>query len=68
MLYECETWRITKRSRRTLEAAKMDTIQRTMRISCKERIRNEKTKQRMGLEGSIMDDIKRQQLVSHGYV
>jgi len=66
MLYECETWRITERSRRVLEVAEMDAIRRSMRISRKERIRNEEIKQRM--EGLIMDDIKRKQLVWYGYV
>jgi len=55
--------RIIERSRRTLEATEMDTIHRSMRISYRERIRNEEIKQQIGIESSIMDDIERKQLV-----
>jgi len=67
-LYECETWRITERSKRVLKAAEMDAIRRSMRLSRRERIRNEEIKRRMGVEGLIMDDIKRKQLVWYGHV
>jgi len=40
LLYGCETWKITERSRRALEVAKMDVIGR-LRISRRERINNE---------------------------
>jgi len=39
-----------------------------MTISRTERIRNEEIKQRTGLEGLIMDVIKRKQLVWYGHV
>jgi len=32
------------------------------------KIRNEEIKQRIGVEGLIMDDVKRKQLVWYGYV
>jgi len=41
-----------------------------MRLSYRERIRNEEIKQQMGVEDSIINNIKRKQLVwyVHGYV
>jgi len=59
LLDGCETWRVTERSRRALEAAQMDAIRRSMRISRRGRIRNGEIKQQMGVEGSIVDDIKK---------
>jgi hypothetical protein len=60
--------RLTERSKRALEAMEMNAIWPSMRISQKEKIRNEEIKQRMEIESSIMDDIERKQLVWYGHV
>lgn len=57
-----------ERSKRKLEATEMDAIRRSTRMSRRDRIRNEEIKQRMGVEGTIIDDIERKQLVWYGHV
>ncbi|XP_060528145.1 UDP-glycosyltransferase UGT5-like isoform X2 [Cylas formicarius] len=46
----------------------MDAIRRSMRISRRERIRSDTIKQRMGLEGTITQDIEKKQLTCYGHV
>jgi len=58
MLYVCKTWRIIERSKRALEVTEMDAIRWSMRIFRGKNITNEEIKQRMGMEVSIMNDIK----------
>jgi len=54
MLNGCKMWRITQTSRRTSEATEMDAIRQSMKISPREKIRNQAT------DGSITDDMKRE--------
>jgi len=57
-LYNCETRKLTERSKETLQAAEMNIIWRSLRISRKKKVRNEEIKQRMDMEGSVIDDKK----------
>lgn len=41
LLYGCETWSLTERSKRKLEATEMDAIRRSMRIDSHEEIESE---------------------------
>jgi len=59
MLYGCETWRLTERNKRALEATEMDAIWSSMRISQKEKVKNETIKQCMGIKSLIADNIEK---------
>ncbi|XP_012228171.2 uncharacterized protein [Linepithema humile] len=68
LLYGAETWRITEQNKRKLEAVEMDAIKRSLRISRKDRIQNEEVRRRMGIDGTLYDDIERMQLIWYGHV
>ena len=68
LLYGCETWRLTERNKRKLETTEMDAIRRAMRISRRDKIRNEDIRQQMGIEGTIVNDIEQKQLIWYGHV
>ena len=68
LLYGAETWRITEYNKRRLEAVEMDVFRRTLGISRREHIRNDDIRYQMGIEGSIIKDIERKQLVWYGHV
>lgn len=68
LLYGSETWRISDRHKKRVEAVEMDAIRRSMRISRRERIRNDIIKQRMGIEDAITQDIENKQLTWYGHV
>ncbi|XP_060517219.1 uncharacterized protein LOC132696423 [Cylas formicarius] len=68
LLYGSETWRISERHKKRVEAVEMDAIRRSMRISRRKIIRNDTIKQRMGLEGTITQDIEKKQLTWYGHV
>lgn len=68
LTYGAETWRLTEKNKRKIEAVEMDAIRRSMRISRKERVRNDEIRRRMGVEGTVVQDIERQQLRWYGHV
>lgn len=68
LLYGSETWRITENNKRRLEAVEMDVFRRSLGISRRQRIRNEDVRLQMGIEGSLITDIERKQLVWYGHV
>lgn len=68
LLYGAETWTISESNRRKLEATEMDAFRRTLGISRMDRIRNEEIRLRMGIEGTIINDIESKQLVWYGHV
>lgn len=68
LLYGAETWRITERYKKRIEAVEMDAIRRSMGISRQQRIRNNTIKQQMGIEGTITQDIEKKQLIWYGHV
>ncbi|XP_044760299.1 uncharacterized protein LOC123317755 [Coccinella septempunctata] len=68
LLYGSENWRLTEKYKRKLEAVEMDAMRRSLRISRRERIRNETVKEMMGIEGTLMDDIEKRQLIWYGHI
>lgn len=68
LLYGSETWRMTERQKRMLEATEMDALRRSARISRVDRIRNEDIRQEMGLQDTIIRDIEGKQLTWYGHV
>jgi hypothetical protein len=61
LLYDSETWRLTENKRR-FEAAEVDALRRSSRISRKERIRNVTIRQQIRLEETITKEIEQNQL------
>jgi hypothetical protein len=53
-LYGSETWRLTENNKRRVEAADMDALRRSSRISRKERIRNVTIREEIGIEETII--------------
>ena len=49
LLYGSETWRLAENNKRRVEAAEMDALRRSSRISRKDRIRNVTIRQQIGL-------------------
>jgi len=68
LLYGAETWRLTENNKRRVEAAEMDALRRSSRISRKERIRNVTIRQQIGLEETIIKEIEQNQLTWYGHV
>lgn len=68
LLHGAETWRITERYKRKIEAVEMDAMRRSLRISRRDHIRNDSIKQQMGIEGSIVTDVEAKQLTWYGHV
>jgi hypothetical protein len=64
LLYGSKTWRLTENNKRRVEATKMDALRRCSRISRKERIRNVALRQQIGLEETIIKELKKANL--HG--
>lgn len=67
-LYGAETWRLTDRYAKRLEAVEMDALRRSLHIFRMDKVRNDDIKGWMGIEGSISDDISRTQLVWYRHV
>lgn len=51
-----------------LEIVEMDAMRRSLRISRMDKIRNENIKQKMGIEGTIVQDIEQKQLIWYGHI
>jgi hypothetical protein len=68
LLYGSETWRLTESNKRRVEAAEMDVLRRSSRMSRKERIRNVTIRQQTGLEETIIKETEQNQLTWYGHV
>lgn len=68
LLYGAETWRVSEKQKKKLETVEMEAMRRSLCISRRDRIRNEVVKQRMGVEGSIIQDVNVKQLTWYGHV
>lgn len=66
LLYENERWRLTKNNKRKLQ--KMDVVRTSARISRRNTMRNEEVTIRVNMEGSIIDNVERKQLIWYGHV
>ena len=67
-MYGSETWRLTENNKRRVEAAEMDALRRSSRISRKERIGNVTIRQQIVLEETIVKEIEQNHLTWYGHV
>jgi hypothetical protein len=68
LLYGSETWRLTENNKRCAEATEMDALRRSSKISRKERIGNVTIRQQIGLEETVVKEIKQNQLTWYGHL
>jgi hypothetical protein len=68
LLYGSDTWRLTEKNKRRIEATEMDDLRISSRISRKDRIRNVSIRQQIGLEETIIKWIEQNQLTWYGHV
>lgn len=68
LLYGSEVWRITENNKKKIISTEMDALRRSARISRRERKTNEYVKEQMGVEGNVMEDVERRQLIWYGHV
>jgi hypothetical protein len=68
LLYGSETWRLAENNDKRVEAKEMNALRRASRITRKERIRNVTIRQQIGLEETIIKEIKQNQLTWYGHV
>jgi hypothetical protein len=68
LLYGSETWRLTERNKRRVEATEMDVQRRSSRISRRDKIRNVTIRQEIGLEETIIKEIEQNQLTWYSHV
>ena len=61
-------WRLTEKNKKKVEATEMDAIRRSLRVSRLDRVRNEDLRERMGMKGTVVDDIEKRQLTWYGHV
>jgi hypothetical protein len=67
LLYGSETWRLTENNKRRVETTEMDALRKS-RISRKEKIRNVTIRRQIGLEETIIKEIKQNQLTWYSHV
>jgi hypothetical protein len=68
LLYGSETRRSTESNKRRVEATEMEKLRRSSRISRKDRIRNVSIRKQIGLEETIIKEIKQNQLTWYSHV
>ena len=68
LLCGSETWRLTENNKRRVEATEMDDLRRSSGISREERIRNVTIRQQIGLEETVVKEIKQNELTWYGHV
>jgi hypothetical protein len=61
-MYGSDTWRLTEKNKRRVEATEMDALRRSSKISRKERIKDVTIRQQIGLEETIVKEIEQNQL------
>jgi len=66
--YSCEVWSLKERAKKKLTATEMDFWRRSAGKSRMERVTNERIRQIMKVQGTIVDDIGTQQLRWYGHV
>jgi hypothetical protein len=68
LIYGSESWRLTERNKKRIEAVEMGALRKSMRISQMDKIRNEEVRLTLGIEGTIINDTERKQLTWYGNV
>lgn len=66
--YSAEVWPLKDRTEKMLRATEMDYWRRAAGRSRRERVTNERIREVMGVTHTIVDDIRRRQLVWYGHV
>lgn len=64
----CEVWQISRNMERKLLTTEMDFLRRSARVSRTEHVRNEEVRRRVKRETTIMEEIRRKQLIWYGHV
>lgn len=67
-LYNSETWDMNRRNERRLQAVEMDAMRRSCGVSRLEHIPNTNIKDRMNMEGDIVDRIEGKRLTWYGHL
>ncbi|XP_030753973.1 uncharacterized protein LOC115880819 [Sitophilus oryzae] len=68
MLYGSKVWQLSEKHKKKLMSIEMDFWRRSARISRLDRIRNERIREKMKVEGNIVRDIQEKQLQWYGHV
>ncbi|XP_044745745.1 uncharacterized protein LOC123307480 [Coccinella septempunctata] len=68
VLYGSETWQLTKSLEKRLLALEMDFWRRSARVSRMDRMRNERVRELMKVEKTIIEDTQQKQLIWYGHV
>jgi hypothetical protein len=67
-LYGAEAWEITEANKRKLQAFQMDFLRRNCGISRLDHVRNDRIKEIMDLDKTIIDRVEEKQLVWYGHL
>jgi hypothetical protein len=59
LLYGCEVWQLGKREEQRMMATEMDYWRSVAGTSCLERIRDERIREIMRMDGSIVEDTRK---------
>ena len=68
LLYGCETWNINNQTRKRLKAFEMKIWRYVLKVSWTQRIANEDTLRRMGIQLELMTTIYKRQLSFVGHI
>ena len=68
LLYGCETWTISRKMEKKLEAAEMWIWRRVLSVSWTERVTNQRILERMGTTRELLNTIRKRQLQFLGHI
>ena len=68
VVYGSEVWDLKQRNTGKLLATEMDVLRRSCRKTRLDRVRNEDIRREMEVEGDILDEVQRKQLVWFGHI
>lgn len=66
--YGAESWSITERNRKKIEAVEMDFLRRSLKVSRLEHIKNEEIRERSAKKETILHHIEQKQLLWYGHI
>lgn len=68
LLYACETWTVKKRDKDRLEAFEMECYRKMLRISWRQRVRNDVIRNQLGKQKSIYEKVRERKLGLFGHI
>jgi hypothetical protein len=68
LLHGCDVWQLGKREEQRIVATGMDYWRRAAGISRLERIRNERFREIMRVDGNTVENIRKKQLIRYGHI